>query len=291
MKKKEVAKTALSDIIFDSIKNTGIKSGEYLLENAGLTTAQEVLGATVLDTASGVIPIIGDAFRNYRIQKRFENIEIFLKELEVRIDDFIIKNDNLTSDNKEVYNELFSFAIDSVTNYHQSEKIKYLVNGLEEIINVEKISYDIGYLYINTLNQLTLLDITVVKFYNSGYYYYIQEDSEVEFETYMDILTKFNIEYHQYDAVRDNLYNLGILQRKNEKNIKKDFKNIKENLERIDKNLINLHSDIADLTNPRKKNAKLNKLETGRVKFEIDDKYIISKFGQDFFQYFLNEQL
>ena len=171
----------------------------------------------------------------------------------------------------------------------QKEKIEYLVNGLETIIQAEDISFDIGYLYVNTLNRLSLLDIAVLKLYNNPHAYFSAEDTNVEFRNYQDVLSAFKIEYYQYEAIRDNLYTIRLLERKNETNTKKDLKNIEENLERVDKNISNLYSYLETVIKGRTKNPKLKKYDRGKVKIETDDKYVISNFGRDFFRYFIRE--
>lgn len=102
----------------------------------------------------------------------------------------------------------------------QKEKIEYLVNGLETIIQAEDISFDIGYLYINTLNRLNLLDIPVVKLYNNPHAYFSVEATNVEFRNYQDVLSAFKIEYYQYGVIRDNTYTIRLLERKNKTNTK-----------------------------------------------------------------------
>lgn len=289
MDKKEVGKEVLSDTIFEMIRNVGAKGIGELIKEAGLSSGKELAAELALETAPELVPIIGNAVRSYRINHRFSRIETFIQELEKKIDELYTYNKNLSGDNKEKFNELLLFALDSVGEYTQKEKIEYLVNGLETIIQAEDISFDIGYLYINTLNRLSLLDIAVVKLYNNPHAYFSAENTNVEFRNYQDILSAFKIEYYQYEAIRDNLYTIRLLERKNETNTKKDLKNIEKNLERLDKNISNLYSYLETVIKGRTKNPKLKKYDRGKVKIETDDKYVISRFGRDFFRYFIRE--
>lgn len=289
MDKKEVGKEVLSDTIFEMIRSVGAKGIGELIKEAGLSSGKELAAELALETAPELVPIIGNAVRSYRMNHRFSRIETFIQELEKKIEELYTYNENLGGDNKEKFNELLLFALDSVGEYTQKEKIEYLVNGLETIIQAEDISFDIGYLYINTLNRLSLLDIAVVKLYNNPHAYFSAEATNVEFRNYQDVLSAFKIEYYQYEAIRDNLYTIRLLERKNETNTKKDLKNIEENLERLDKNISNLYSYLETVIKGRTKNPKLKKYDRGKVKIETDDKYVISKFGRDFFRYFIRE--
>lgn len=196
MDKKEVVKQSLSDTIFETMRNLGVKGVGELIEEAGLSSGKEFAAELALETAPEIVPIIGNAVRSYRINHRFSRIETFIQELEKKIDYFSLYNEQLSGDNKEKFNELLLFAFDSVGEYTQKEKIEYLVNGLETIIQAEDISFDIGYLYINTLNRLSLLDIAVVKLYNNPHSYFSAEDTNVEFRNYQDVLSTFKIEYY-----------------------------------------------------------------------------------------------
>lgn len=271
------------------IRSVGAKGIGELIKEAGLSSGKELAAELALETAPELVPIIGNAVRSYRMNHRFSRIETFIQELEKKIEELYTYNENLSGDNKEKFNELLLFALDSVGEYTQKEKIEYLVNGLETIIQAEDISFDIGYLYINTLNRLSLLDIAVVKLYNNSHAYFSAEATNVEFRNYQDVLSAFKIEYYQYEAIRDNLYTIRLLERKNETNTKKDLKNIEENLERLDKNISNLYSYLETVIKGRTKNPKLKKYDRGKVKIETDDKYVISKFGRDFFRYFIRE--
>ena len=221
MDKKEIGKQALSDTIFETIRNVGVKGVAELIKEASLSSGKELAAELALETAPELVPIIGNAVRSYRMNHRFSRIETFIQELEKKIDDFSLYNETLSGDNKEKSNELLLFALDSVGEYTQKEKTEYLVNGLETIIKAEDISFDIGYLYINTLNRLSLLDIAVVKLYNNLLAYFSAEDTNIEFRNYQDVLSTFKIEYYQYEAIRDSLYTIGLLERKNEKKLRK----------------------------------------------------------------------
>lgn len=281
MSKKEVVKDTFFDIFIDAAQNAGSNIGGHLIEQAGLNVATEIVATTALDTGVSALPILGDAIQSYRINKRFERQEKLIKSLQNNLDAFINRADSSACD-KQKYSDLLELALDSVSNYTQEEKIRYLTDGLVTLFNTDNLSFDIGYLYIKTLNDLSLLDIGILKYY---YDPFSKEDER--YKTYDEVLNEFNIEYHQYQAVRDNLYRHGLLRQRNERNVEKDFKNISDNLERLDKNLGNIYKFLEDLQK-NKKNNKLSTMKKGNINFETSDRYEISKFGREFNEYFLN---
>lgn len=268
----KMVKEALSTILFEGIKNTAVESGKELLKGA----SNELIGGVVLDTAASSIPIIGDIIRNTRINRRLSNIETFINEIRGDLDRFIKYNEQLSDEDREIYSELLEYAIDSVAEYRQEEKIKCLVNGLSSIIKNKSISFDMGYMYINMLEQLTLLDIEVIR----CHYPYLTKD------TIEDITGTFDITTDQYQAVRQNLYRLGLMQKHHEKDESKDLKNIEENLETLQENVANLHNYLTKLLKG-KRNNRLPKLKSSKIKFETKDRFELSLFGREFCQYFL----
>jgi len=145
MNKREVVKDTLSDILFETTRNFGAKFIEDLIKEASLSSGKERAAEVVLNTVPELISVIGNAFRNYRVNHYFSRVETFIQELEKKIDNFSLYNEKLSGDNKGKFNKLLLFALDSVGEYTQTEKIEYLVNGLEIIIHAEYIYFDIGF--------------------------------------------------------------------------------------------------------------------------------------------------
>lgn len=280
MSKKEIAKETLFDIFIDTAQNIGSNVGSHLIGQAGMSAASEIIANTALDTGVSALPILGDAIQSYRINKRFERQEKLLELLQERLD-YYTERTEAPLEEKQKYSDLLEVALQSVTDYSQEEKIHYLTEGLVTLFNTDKLSFDMGYLYIQTLNELTLLDIGVLKFYYDLIY-----KSEGTIQTYEDVLSEFNIEYYQYEAVRDNLYRRGLFRQKNERNVEKDFKNISDNLERLDENVATLYKFLEDMLKG-KKNNRLHRFKKGKVKFETSNRYELSKFGREFNEYFL----
>lgn len=275
---KEIAKSTAFDMMVSGFESLVANGGRYLLENSG------IVGDVAMDTGASMIPGIGNAISSFRQNRKIDNIEKLTKNISDDVELLKQRVSDASEKDKENYMELIDYAYDSVELYSQKEKIDMLSNGLINIIKTDDISFDISYLYINTLNRLSLLDLAVVKLYNNQNQYI--DDSPVEFESYQDILDKFGIEYEQYEAIQRNLNTLGLLETQTDQSLNKDLDTIEKHIERIDKNSKTIIDDLDKLVSGKLK--KVSKLKYERLKIKSRDMYRLSKFGRDFYRHFLN---
>lgn len=275
---KEIAKSTAFDMVVSGFESLVANGGRYFLENSG------IVGDVAMDTGASMIPGIGNAISSFRQNRKIDNIEKFTKNISDDVELLKQRVSDASEKDKENYMELIDYAYDSVELYSQKEKIDMLSNGLINIIKTDDISFDISYLYINTLNRLSLLDLAVVKLYNNQNQYI--DDSPVEFESYQDILDKFGIEYEQYEAIQGNLNTLGLLETQTDQSLNKDLDTIEKHIERIDKNSKTIIDDLDKLVSGKLK--KVSKLKYERLKIKSKDMYRLSKFGRDFYRHFLN---
>lgn len=275
---KEIAKSTAFDMVVSGFESLVANGGRYLLENSG------IVGDVAMDTGASMIPGIGNAISSFRQNRKIDNIEKLTKNISDDVELLKQRVSDASEKDKENYMELIDYAYDSVELYSQKEKIDMLSNGLINIIKTDDISFDISYLYINTLNRLSLLDLAVVKLYNNQHQYI--DDSPVEFESYRDILDRFGIEYEQYEAIRGNLNTLGLLEKQTDQSLNKDLDTIEKQIERIDKNSETIIDDLDKLVSGKLK--RVSKLKYERFKIKSKDMYRLSKFGRDFYRHFLN---
>lgn len=275
---KEVAKDTAFDMAVSGLESLAANTGKALLDNAGL------VGDVLMDTGASAIPGIGSAISSFRQNKKISNIERFTHGLAKEIEVLKRRVNEASSKDKENYMELFDFAYESVQYYSQEEKIEMLSNGLINIIETDDVSFDISYLYINTLNRLTLLDLAVVKLFNRHNSFI--DNSPVEFESFEDVLNKFGIEYEQYQAIKSNLNTFGLLETQTDKSLSKDLATLEDKINRIDQNSKIMNKDLGGLISG--KLQKTSNLRYKNFKIKSKDRYKISKFGTDFYQYFLN---
>lgn len=290
-KNKEIAKSTGIELFFQAVQS-GLKStGGHLLESSSADVAKQIIGEVALESGVNIVPIVGNTISSYRVNKKIKNLEEFICLIANKLEFFTERLEVASQSDKEKYSELLDYAYDSVGSYGQKEKIKFLINGLETIVNTDEVSFDIAYLYINTLNRLSLLDISVIKMYSSPspYFNADAENDSAEFKSYQDVLDKFNITMEQYNAVRSNLNILGLLEKKTDQTLEKDLSELENHILRIDSNLKSIHSDLEMIMNPKKKISKLKKIKLEKIRINANDKFVVSKFGKDFYKYFLNK--
>ena len=285
--KKEAVKGFLVDNIFGFLQTGASAVGEQIISQQGLETGMEMLGGVVLETGLGFVPGIGNAVNSYRTNRKIQNIEAFGKELFKRVESLQNSVNNMEIEDKQRADAILDYALVSVESYTQEEKISYLANGLDIIFKNSNISYDISYLYINTLNNLTMLDISVLKIYTNNTY--TNYGKLHEFNSYQDILDKFKIEYEQYQGIQSNLYRIGILETQTDRLIEKDLSEIEKTVNAIEKDVKNIHSLMGDLIDPKKSVKKIPSLSAKSPKIKSKDRYEISKFGREFYEYFISE--
>ena len=285
--KKDAVKGFLVDNIFGFLQTGASAVGEQIISQQGLETGMEMLGGVALDTGLGFVPGIGNAVSSYRTNRKIQNIEAFGNELSKRVDSLQNSVNNMGIEDKKRADAILDYALVSVESYTQDEKISYLANGIYIIFKNSNISYDISYLYINTLNNLTILDISVLKIFTNNTY--TNYGKPHEFNSYQDILDKFNIEYEQYQGIQSNLYRMGILETQTDRLIEKDLSEIEKTVNAIEKDVKNIHSIIGDLIDPKKSVKKIPSLSAKSPKIKSKDRYEISKFGREFYQYFISE--
>jgi hypothetical protein len=88
---------------------------------------------------------------------------------------------------------------------------------------------------------------------------------------YQDVLDEFQIEYEQYDAVREKLARIGLLETKRDREVEKLYKNVEA-----------LGKYIQDLSKNKSSRLSLDRLSK-------NDGYHMSKFGRNFLEFFVEE--
>lgn len=180
---------------------------------------------------------------------------------------------------KEKLDLILEMVVYKASNSSQSEKIKYMINGFTELTGTEEISYDIGYLYYDLLDRMTMLDIAVLKFMEHPIYQRA-EDSK----TYLDIMEEFNINYDQYNSVRYNLNRMGLLENKYDDDLEKDLDSLVSDVNDLNKAVISIQSF---LEKPNKNNKIKGIKSNTKSKLKAKDKLKVSRFGREFADFFI----
>lgn len=264
-------KNEIKHIGIEAVLTSATTQGADAIKETGLS----LLGEVLTDTAASLIPGVAGAYASYKRTRLQRNVDAFAEELSSEIERLSEIFHHKTIEQKRELDRLYELVLEYVIDEPQVEKIEYLVNGLLNIAGHEEIKEDFILVYYDTLKDLRIIDLTVLKLY--GRYY--MNNSETDINSYQDVLDKHGISYEQYETIRSNLVRKGILTTKTEIILEKD-------LEAIEKAISELQSFILKATNPKNK-SKLPPLKS--LKLKSKDKLELTKFGRDFIRYFLEE--
>lgn len=282
MKDKE---KAIKEYLFESILNVSIEYGkEFFKEETKALVTDAVIkqGSNVLiDYIGSAIPGIGGAITSYRTNKKIDNIKGMMKCLNEKNQEMTNKFNLQSEENKEILDSIFEAFLEKIESTSQSEKIKFMISGYLKMLDLENPSFDVAYLYLDTLDKLTILDISVLKLA-----YSVSTIGEVSgYKDYEEILDAFDINYDQYEAVRQNLYRLGLTENDFDNKIDTDLKNIKIAIDELRDTTKRI---VESITGSR--SVKIKKLSSkSDIKLKAKDRLKISQFGRDFTKYFILE--
>ncbi|MHC5250461.1 hypothetical protein [Enterococcus sp. LJL90] len=277
-------KSFLFESFLEASADYGKELGKEALTDLSLGAVAEIGGQFMVEVGGNMIPAIGPAISSFRLNKKLKNMHLMMKELSERNNELSVKFQKQSEENKQILDDIFNMMVEKVSNTWQEEKIKYLVNGYSELLEVENPSFDTAYLYFDTLDKLTILDIETLKLsYRVKTMFY---DIDGNPATYRDVTEKFDIDNSQYNAVRQNLLRIGLLENDYDDKLEQDLKNIIAGVDEL-RDVAN--SILSVLSG--KRNAKLKKLTSkSELKLKAKDKLKISKFGIEFIRFFMPKE-
>lgn len=266
------------DFLLENLLNV---AAQYATEEGKQYVAEQLLPNAVekgvgflLDYGATSIPAIGSAVNSYRTNKKIANLNAMLDVLKDRVDEIHNLFEKQSIENKRVLDDVFNMVVEKIGTTYQEEKIQYMINGYVELLSVENPSFDTAYLYFDTLDRLTILDIAVLKV-----------SYGLEGKTYPDILEEFDIDVNQYRAIRGNLYRMGLLEAISDSTVESDLKQMSGAIDELKAVLSDV---IKNLSSSKVKSIK--KLTSkSNVKIKSKNRLKISKFGRNFVNFFLNE--
>ena len=146
----------------------------------------------------------------------------------------------------------------------QEEKIKYLVNGFINTIRLETINENSILDYYDTLSQLRLVDIVVLKTF------YSFDIDKQEYQNNLDTYKKLCIDSYKNKAIKEKLERLGLLISKRDKMENDLYKNI-ETMQKV----------IKDIISGKKINGT-----TSFKNIVTNNSYELSSYGKEFIRFF-----
>lgn len=274
---------AAKNFLFENVLSVVTEHGkDFLKENALPLLTNEIAkqgGDILIDYGASLIPGIGGAITEFRTNKKIRNLEVMIQVINKRNEELKEKFEKQTLENKEILDNIFEMVMQKIESTNQSEKIEFMINGYSEFLNLDNPSFYVAYLYFDTLDKLTILDISVLKL---SYKTNTLDDID-GYSSYTELLEAFDINYDQYVAVRENLYRLGLMQNEYDNKLAKDIKNLQIAIDEIRNSTESILNSLSG-----KRNQKLKKLtEKSKISLKAKDKLKISKFGKDFIRFFI----
>lgn len=232
------------------------------------TVKEETIPLTaelLLDGVVGsVVPGVVNAVLAYKQKRQERMYNIWLENIEKRV----IEIEELLSKQPKRYynikNKYFGLISDYVLEEVQEEKIKYLVNGFINTIKLETINENSILDYYDTLNQLRLVDIIILKTFAL---IYLDKD---EYNNNLNIYKNLCIDYYKNKSIKEKLERLGLLISKRDKMENDLYKNI-EIMQKV----------IKDMTNGKKVNVNNN-----FKNLVTNNSYELSSYGVEFIKFF-----
>lgn len=274
---------AAKNFLFENVLSVVTEHGKDFLKENGLPLLTNEIakqgGDILIDYGASLIPGIGGAITEFRTNKKIRNLEVMVQVINKRNEELKEKFEKQTLENKEILDNIFEIVMQKIESTNQSEKIEFMINGYSEFLNLDNPSFDVAYLYFDTLDKLTILDISVLKL---SYKTNTLDDID-GYSSYTELLEAFDINYDQYVAVRENLYRLGLMQNEYDNKLAKDIKNLQIAIDEIRNSTESILNSLSG-----KRNQKLKKLTVkSKISLKAKDKLKISKFGRDFIRFFI----
>lgn len=258
----------MNEKIKDLVNGTTGVIGEIIAEDIIPALGTAMLKGTAIEAATGAVstisPRIGGIMIAYK-QKRWErNWEKYITLIAEHQDELNQRLNKLEEEQrKKVKDIYFPLVSDYVGEEKQIEKIDLIVNGFINLSAGINMQEDTTLMYYDTLSQLSLLDLRVLKLYMQ---WYVDENQA---DDIFAVISDYQIDMAQVSMIREKLLRQGLLLSQNEEKMEENINNISEFIDGLSKN---------------KKNLRLKRIN----KIRRSDSYKITSYGRKFLNFFTN---
>lgn len=257
----------MNEKIKDLVDGTTGVIGEIIAEDVIPALGAAMLKGTAIEAATGAVsaisPRIGGimiAYKQKRLERNWEQYIALIAEHQEELNQRLNKLEE--KQREEVKDIYFPLVSDYVGEEKQSEKIKFIVNGFINLSAGINMQEDTTLMYYDTLSQLSMLDLRVLKLYTQQY---INEDQTGD-DIYT-VMADYQIDMAQVSMIKEKLLRQGLLLSQNEEKMEENINNVSEFIEGLSKN---------------KKNLKLKRIN----KIRRSDSYKITSYGRKFLNFF-----
>lgn len=257
----------MSDKLGTLIESAKGAIGEILLEEAAPVLISEMLKGTVIEAATSMagvaVPGVGNMLLSYKQKKMERNVEICISKIVENQDEINKRLDRLEEEKlKNIQSRYFGLVTDYAAQTKQEEKIEFIVNGFINITGDILSQEDKILMYYDVLDQLSMLDIRVLRFYVQFSYVGIGGDDNIS-----DIMKDYDLDFSQMAMIKEKLERLGLLESRNDRD--------------MDENIRNMAQYIEDVARG-KKNPKLKRLK----KISKSESYKLTPYGRSLYLFF-----
>ena len=229
------------------------------LETLAECVVSEGVADIIGDVAGAAVPILNGIRLSYK-QKRFERrVKDILKVFGQRIDALETNFSSLQENMQETFKTKFlDWLLDNLYKEKQDEKIPYHINGYINLMN-DSANDNLMLMFFETLNELTELDIDVLRMYAA--------DSQDNIYT---LCERHGLSPDQTMVIKEKLSRLGLLQSKNEEYREENLDYVVEYLSKI--------AEESKKSKPKNIEFKKNKIN----KIRRSESFHITRLGNNF---------
>lgn len=219
----------------------------------------EIGSEIVLDgTAGAMVPGVGNLILAYKQKRTEKNLEDYVSQIVDRQEELNERLNRLDPDKlQKITGHYFGLVTDYALDVKQQEKIHFIVNGYVRITEMEELNADSLIMFYDTLDQMSLMDLAVLKSHSPRH---ARDENN---RAFLEQLVP-----GQRRMIHEKLLRLGLLNSQNEKKMDDNVKHMAEYLQDVQKG---------------KKNAKLK-----YDRLWGSDSYHLSEYGRSFLEFFMD---